>query len=141
MTLLRWVLVISVVLFFAGAAAIVAIGYWADAIESVPVTEADLVIGGSYPPEQRQALLDACSKRNVAKREDTCTCIADGAGKDLSPFLRRVLVASLEGSASNIVALTKGLLQSGAPKEKVEGVEKESEQRFDALLHGCGLNR
>ena len=85
------------------------------------VTEADLAIGGSYSPAEKQALIAACNGRNVAKREDTCTCIADRAGTELSRFLRLVLTATLEGSATKIVAITKGLLDSGVPEEKIEG--------------------
>ncbi|MFN3624742.1 MAG: hypothetical protein ACK4TP_11850 [Hyphomicrobium sp.] len=141
MTLLKWVLVIGGVLFLAVGAAIIGIVYWAESIPSVAVTEADLAVGGSYPPEERQALLDACGKRNVSKREDSCTCIADRAGTDLSRFQRLVLIGSLEGSASKIVAVTKGLMESGVAEEKVDALEKDSEQRFEALMQACGLNR
>lgn len=141
MTLLKWILVIGGVLFLAGAAAIVGIVYWASSVESVKVTEADLAVGGSYPPEEREALIAACDKRNVNKRPDSCTCIADKAGTDLSRFLRLILTASLEGSATGIVAITKGLMESGVPSEKVDAVEKESEQRFEALMQACGFNR
>lgn len=141
MTLVKWLLVIGGVLFLAICAAVIGIVYWADSIASVHVTEADLATGGSYPPEERQALLEACNKRNVSKREDSCTCIADRAGTDLSRFLRLVLTASLEGSASKIVAVTKGLMDSGVAPEKVDAVEKESEQRVEALMQACGLNR
>lgn len=141
MTLLKWVLVIGGVLFLAMAAAAIGVLYWASSIESVAVTEADLAIGGSYPPEEREALLDACNKRNVAKRADSCTCIADKAGTELSRFLRLVLTASLEGNASKIVAITKGLMASGVPAEKVDAIEKDSQQRFEGLMQACGFNR
>lgn len=141
MTLLKWVLVIGGVLFLAMAAAAIGVLYWASSIESVAVTEADLAIGGNYPPEEKQALLDACTRRNVAKREDSCTCIADRAGTELSRFLRLVLTASLEGNASKIVAITKGLMASGVPPEKVDAIEKDSQQRFEGLMQACGFNR
>lgn len=141
MTLLKWILVIGGVLFLLAGAVFIGIYYWADSVPSVKVTEADLAIGGSYPPEERVALLAACNKRNVNKRPDSCTCIADKAGTDLSRFLRLVLTASLEGSATRIVAITKGLMESGVAPEKVDGVEKESEQRFEAMMKACGLNR
>ncbi|MDP1909423.1 MAG: hypothetical protein Q8K85_14075, partial [Hyphomicrobium sp.] len=107
----------------------------------VQVTQADLAIGGSYPPQEKQALLDACNGRNVEKRDDTCTCIADRAGTELSRFLRLDHTATLEGSATKIVAITKGLLDSGVPEEKIKGVEKQSEQRFKDLMNACGLNQ
>jgi len=141
MTFLKWVLVIGGVLFLAAAAAVFGVFYWASGIPSVQVTEADLAAGGSFPPEERQAMLDACNRRKVAKRDDTCTCIADRSATDLSRFLRLVLTASLEGSASKIVAITKGLMESGVPPERVNAIEKESEQRFDTLMQACGLGR
>jgi hypothetical protein len=141
MTVLKWVVIVFGVLFFLGAAAMFGVLYWASNVESVHVTEADLAIGGSYPPEEKQALLDACKGRNVAKREDSCTCIADRAGTELSRFLRLVLTATLEGSATKIVAVTKGLLDSGVSEEKTKQVEKESEERFNALMQACGLNQ
>ena len=116
--------------------------YWASGVESVQVTEADLAIGGSYPPEEKQALHRRLQRpQRRAKREDTCTCIADRAGTELSRFLRLVLTATLEGSATKIVAVTKGLLDSGVPEEKTKEVEKQSEQRFKDLMNACGLNQ
>ena len=141
MTVLKWVLVVFGVLFFLGAAGVVGVLYWASSVETVQVTQADLVIGGSYPPEEKQALLDACNGRNVEKRDDTCTCIADRAGTELSRFLRLVLTATLEGSATKIVAVTKGLIASGVSEEQTKEVEKESEQRFKSLMQACGLNQ
>jgi hypothetical protein len=141
MTLLKWVLVVVGVLFVLGAAAMVGVLYWASSIESVQVTEADLAVGGSYSPEEKQALLDACNGRNVSKRPDSCTCIADKAGTELSRFLRLILTATFEGSATKIVAVTKGLINSGVPQEKAEAMEKEAEQRFEALMQACGLNQ
>lgn len=141
MTLLKWVLVIGGVLFLAAGASFIGVLYWASSVESVKVTEADLAIGGSYPPEEKEALIAACNKRNVNKRPDSCTCIADKAGTDLSRFLRLIFAASLEGSATRIVAITKGLMESGVAPDKVNAVEKESEQRFEALMQACGFNR
>lgn len=141
MTLLKWVLVIVSALFLAAGAAVIGVYYWASGIESVQVTEADLATGGSYTPAEREALIRACESRNVSKRPDSCTCIADRAGTDLSRFLRLILIASLEGSASNIVAITKGLMESGVAPEKVEETEKNSEQRFEAIMQACGMNR
>jgi hypothetical protein len=141
MTVLKWVLIAFGVLFFAAAAGTIGVYYWASGVETVQVTQADLAIGGSYPPEEKQALLDACNGRNVEKRDDTCACIADRAGTELSRFLRLVLTATLEGSATKIVAVTKGLIASGVSEEKTKEVEKESEQRIKSLMQACGLNQ
>ena len=65
MTVLKWVLIAFGVLFFLGAAGLFGVLYWASNVETVQVTQADLAIGGSYPPEEKQALLDACNGRNV----------------------------------------------------------------------------
>ena len=141
MTVLKWVLIAFGVLFFLGAAGVFGVLYWASSVETVQVTQADLAIGGSYPPEEKQALLNACNGRNVEKRDDTCACIADRAGTELSRFLRLVLTATLEGSATKIVAVTKGLIASGVSEEKTKVVESESEQRFKSLMQACGLNQ
>jgi hypothetical protein len=141
MTVLKWVLIAFGVLFFLGAASLFGVLYWASSVETVQVTQADLAIGGSYPPEEKQAMLDACNGRNVEKRDDTCTCIADRAGTELSRFLRLVLTATLEGSATKIVAVTKGLIASGVSEEKTKEIEAESEQRFKSLMQACGLNQ
>jgi hypothetical protein len=141
MTLLKWLLVIGGVLFLAFIASIVGMVYWASGIESVHVTEADLAVGGSYSAEERTALLDACAKRNITKREDSCTCVADRAGTEMSRFQRLVFTASLDGSASRVVAVTKGLMESGVSPEKIDTIKKETEQRFEGIMQACGLNR
>jgi hypothetical protein len=141
MTVLKWVLVILGVLFLLAGAAFIGVFYWASSIETVQITEADLAVGGSYPPEERQALLNACNGRNIEKRADSCTCIADKAGTELSRFLRLILTATLEGNATKIVAVTKGLMASGVPQEKAAAMEKGAEQRFDALMQACGLGQ
>jgi hypothetical protein len=140
MTVLKWVVIVFGVLFFAIAATTFGVLYWASGVESVHVTEADLAVGGSYPPDEKLALLNACNARNVAKREDSCTCIADRAGTELSRYLRLDMTASLEGNATKIVAVRKGLMDSGVPEEKTKEVEKQSE-RSDALMKNCGLNQ
>jgi hypothetical protein len=74
MTVLKWVLVIFGVLFLAGAAAMVGIFYWASNVPTVHVTEADLAIGGSYPPEEKQALLEA---EDLKCRADVLVALAE----------------------------------------------------------------
>lgn len=139
MTVLKWVLVVFGVLFLAAGAGVVGVIYWASGIESVEVTEADLAVGGRYPPEERQAMLDACQRGAGKDRAESCACIADRAGTELSRFLRLVLTATFEGSATKIVAITKGLMNSGVPQERAAAMEKEAEPRFDALMQACGL--
>lgn len=142
MTVLKWVLVIFGVLFLLGAAGLVGVLWWASSIESVHITEADLAAGGSYPPEEKQALLDACNKSHAQKNNsEACTCIADKASTDLSRFLRLILTATLEGNATKVVAVTKGLMSSGVPQDKATALEKEAETRFDGLMQACGLGK
>lgn len=140
MTLLKWLLVIGGVLFLAFIASIVGMVYWASGIEGVHVAQADLAVGGSYPAEERTALLDACAKRNVTKREDSCTCVADRAGAEMSRYERLILTAGLEGSASKVVALSKGLMESGVPAERIKAVDKDAQQRVTAIMQACGMN-
>ena len=139
MAVLKWVLIVGGVLFLIGAAVVFGFIYWASTVESVQVTEADLAVGGSYPPEERQMLLDACNRRAKAKGKDSCTCIADRAGSESSRFERLILTATLDGSPTKIVAITKGLIASGVSQEKSEALEKDSEKRFDALMKACGF--
>ncbi len=143
MAVLKWLLIVGGVLFLIGAAVVFGFLYWASNVPSIKVTEEDLAVGGSYPPEERQALLDACNhtgKLNL-KNKDSCTCIADRAGSEASRFQRLVLIATLEGSPTKIVAVTKGLIDSGVPKEKSEALEKDSEKRFEDLMKACGVGQ
>ena len=51
------------------------------------------------------------------------------------------MIASLEGSATKVVAVTKGLIESGVAQAKVDANEKESQQRFESVLQACGFNK
>jgi hypothetical protein len=142
MTVLKWLLIIFGVVFIAAVAAIIGGYYWASTVESVKLTAADLDVGGAYPPEERQTLIDACQKgAKPATPEHTtaCTCIADKAGTQLSRFERLALAAGMEGSPTKIVALTKGLIDGGISQEKVESMQAGSKPRIDGLLKACGL--
>jgi hypothetical protein len=143
MTALKWVLVIFGVLFLAVIAIVVGGYYWASTVEGVRLTAEDLKAGGPYPAEERQALLDACQKSLKKPPEDkgACACIADKAGTDLSPFERLALTAGFEGSPTKIVALTKGLIDSGIPQSEVDSMKTDSKTRMNALMNGCGLEK
>ena len=91
--------------------------------------------------EPRPGATDACNGRDIEKRADSCTCIADKAGTELSRFLRLILTATLEGSYNKIVGVTKGLMASGVPEDKARAMEKEADGRFDALMQACGLTK
>ncbi|HEY7670048.1 MAG TPA: hypothetical protein VH852_05355 [Hyphomicrobium sp.] len=143
MTVLKWLLVIFGVLFLAVLAVIIGGYYWASTVESVKLTAEDLKPGGAYAPEDRQALLDACQKNMKKPPEDkgACTCIADKAGTEFSRFERLALTAGFEGSATKIVALTKGLIDSGIPQSEVDAMETGSKKRIDDLMKACGLEK
>jgi hypothetical protein len=117
--------------------------YWASTVQSVKLTEADLKIGGDYPAEERQELLDICAKKRKTGTDgdDRCVCIADRAGKDFSRFERLVFLASFEGNATRVVALTKGLIDSGIAQSRIDELQKDSKTRIDSLLKACGYQQ
>jgi len=141
MSLLKWLLVIFGVLFLVVLAVFIGGYYWASTVESVKLTAEDLKVGGTYPPEERQALLDACQKnmKRPAADKGACTCIADKAGTDFSRFERFALEAGFEGSPTKIVALTKGLMHSGIPQSEVDAMQADSKTRINDLMKACGL--
>jgi hypothetical protein len=143
MAVLKWVLIILGSIVLAGLIVIVGTFYWASTVQSVKLTEADLKIGGDYPAEERQELLDICAKKRKpgAEGDDRCVCIADHAGKDFSRFERLVFIASFEGNATRVVALTKGLIDSGIAQSRIDELQKDSKTRIDGLLKACGYQQ
>jgi hypothetical protein len=140
-SLLKWILIVFGVLFIVIAAALFGLGYWASGVESVKMTAADLEVGGSYPPEEKQALVAACEKSRGADSSTQCACIADRAGTEFSRFERLIFTASLEHSATKIVAVTKGLIESGVSPDRAQELERNASQRFDGLMQACGLKQ
>jgi hypothetical protein len=143
MAVLKWVLIILGSIVLAGLIVIVGTFYWASTVQSVKLTEADLKIGGDYPAEERQELLDICAKKRKTGTDgdDRCVCIADRAGKDFSRFERLVFIASFEGNATRVVALTKGLIDSGIAQSRIDELQKDSKTRIDGLLKACGYQQ
>jgi hypothetical protein len=143
MAILKWVLIILGSIVLAGLVVIVGTFYWASTVQSVKLTEADLKIGGDYPAEERQELLDICAKKRKTGTDgdDRCVCIADRAGKDFSRFERLVFLASFEGNATRVVALTKGLIDSGIAQSRIDELQKDSKTRIDSLLKACGYQQ
>jgi hypothetical protein len=143
MSVLKWILVVFGVLFLVVLAVVIGGFYWASTVESVRLTADDIKVGGDYPPEERQALLDACHKslKSAAADKGACTCLADKAGTEFSRFERLVLTAGFDGSPTQIVALTKGLVDSGIPEEEVDSVAAGSETRVNDLMQACGLEK
>jgi hypothetical protein len=143
MAVLKWVLIILGSIVLAGLVVIAGTFYWASTVQSVKLTEADLKIGGDYPAEERQELLDICAKKRKTGTDgdDRCVCIADRAGKDFSRFERLVFLASFEGNATRVVALTKGLIDSGIAQSRIDELQKDSKTRIDSLLKACGYQQ
>jgi hypothetical protein len=139
MTVLKWVLVAVGVIFLA----LIAIGvggyFWAQNIEAVKLTAADLQPGGSYPPEEREALITACKNQPKAADAAACTCLADKAGTDASRFERLALIAGFETSPTKLVALVKGATDSGASKSDIDAMEARAKERIGAALKACNI--
>ena len=51
-----------------------------------------------------------------------------------------MLAAGLDGvNPTRMVAITKGLVQSGIPEEKIEAANKDWDKQSDAIKKACGL--
>ena len=106
-------------------------------IVAVPVSASDLEKGGSFSPDERAALTSACSARFKKDTDKVCGCIADKSATDFSRFDRIVITASLQEKLSDIVAITKGLIASGIPSDKVKAAEDGSKTRVKEMLKTC----
>ena len=143
MSILKWVLIVLGAIAAIVLVVIAGTVYWASTVESVKLTDADLQVGGTYSEEERKELLDICNQKykKGADGDDRCVCAADHAGKDFSRFERLVFIATFEGNATRVVALTKGLIASGIPQSRVEELQKDSKSRIDGLLKTCGFQQ
>ena len=143
MAVLKWLLIILGAIVLVGLVAMIGTFYWASKIEAVKLTEADLKVGGAYPEEERTQLLNICNAtyKKGAEGDDRCVCMVDHAGKDFSRFERLVFIATFEGNATRVVALTKGLIDSGIPQSRVEELQKDSKSRIDNLMKTCGIQQ
>ncbi len=140
MSVLKWVLAAAGVIFVLLIALIVGGYFWAKNIEAVKLTKADLEAGGSYPAEERQALITACEKQPKAGADATaCTCLADKAATDLSRFERLALIAGFETSPSKFVALIKGATDSGVSKSDIDAIEAKAKERIKGALEACHI--
>jgi len=143
MAVLKWVLIVFGALVLIVLAVAIGGYFWATSVEGVKLTAEDLKAGGAYPPEERQTLLEACRKnlKTPAADKDACSCIAEKAGTVISRFERLALTAGFEGSAIKIVALSKGLMQSGIPQAQVDAMQANSETRMGDLMKSCNLEK
>ena len=121
------------------AIAVLAIGFYfyQRNIVAVPVTAADLEKGGAYSADERSTLKTACAARVKKDSDAICGCITDKVATEFSRFDRLVITASFQEKLADIVALTKGLVQSGIPAEKVKSAEDGSKARMKDMLKAC----
>lgn len=141
MTVLKWALVIFGVLFLALAAGVFGLFYWGTTVEPVKIVASDLEVGGSYPDDEREALYAACNSKlnKPGDAQSGCRCLADRAGTDLTRFGRMELAATFEGDLTRLVALGKGLSESGIPEARAKEMQEASGQRIQQLLAACGF--
>ncbi len=106
-------------------------------IAPVPITAADLEKGGNFSSDERATLTSACSARFKKDTDKVCGCIANKVTTEFSRFDRLVITASLQEKLSDIVSLTKGLVQSGIPADQVKNAEDGSRTRVKDMLKTC----
>jgi hypothetical protein len=139
MTILKWIFVTVGVLFAACVAIVVGLGFWASSVEAVQISEADFQPGGTYTQAERDDLLKACEQSKNTKLPNCCNCIADNGAK-LSRYSRLMLGVGLGGmDTTRMVAITKGLMESGVSEEKIEAAGKDLEQQAEEIKKSCGL--
>jgi len=110
-------------------------------IAPIPVTSSDLDKGGVFSDADKAALTAACSAAIKKDTDKVCGCVTEKAGTDLSRFERMVALASFQAKLSDIVGLTKGLIDSGIPADKVKAAEQDARQRFTDLTKTCGVTQ
>jgi hypothetical protein len=136
MSVLKWVLAAVGVIFLL----IIGGYFWAQNIEAVKLTKADLEAGGSYPAEERQALITSCEKQTKAGADEkACTCLADKAATEMSRFERLALIAGFETSPTKFVALIKGATDSGIDKADIDAIEAKAKERIKGALAACHI--
>ena len=106
-------------------------------IVAVPVTAIDLEKGGSYSSDERASFKASCLARVKSDAEAVCGCLNEKMGTELSRFDRLLVTASFQEKLSDIVGLTKGLVQSGVPAEKVKTAEDAGRVRMKEMLKVC----
>ena len=112
---------------------------WAAKIEPMAMTAADLDKGGNFSAEEKSAFTAACTSRVKKDADKTCGCLADKAATEFSRFERLTMTASFERSPAKMVAIVKGLIDAGVPKDKVDAAHNGSKERITGLMKSCGL--
>ncbi len=106
-------------------------------ITAIPVTAADIEKGGSFSVDERASMKNACTARIKKDADKVCGCIADKAATEVSRFDRLVITASFQEKLADIVGLTKGLVASGIPADKVKAAEDGAKARVKDIMKSC----
>ena len=106
-------------------------------IQAVPVSASDLEKGGSFSSGERAALMTACASRIKQDTDKKCGCIAGKVATEFSRFDRMMITASFQERLSDVVGITKGLVQSGIPVDKVKAAEEGNKIRLKEMLKNC----
>jgi hypothetical protein len=110
-------------------------------IAPIPVSAADLEKGGAFSDAEKSALAAACAATIKKDTDKVCGCITDKAASGLSRFERMMATASFQGKVSDLVGITKGLIDSGIPADKVKAAESDAKTRFTDLTKTCGVTQ
>ncbi len=106
-------------------------------IAALPVALADLDKGGAFSAEERSTLKAACVARTRTDAERACGCLVDKAGSELSRFDRMVMTATFQQRLADVVALSRGLSQSGVARAQLKSVETDSRARVRDVMKAC----
>lgn len=106
-------------------------------ITPIAVTVSDLEKGGSFSADERAAMKTACMARIKKDGDKTCGCIADKSATEVSRFDRQIITATFQEKLSDVVALSKGLVASGIPVDKVKAAEEGNKARVKEIMKSC----
>lgn len=108
-------------------------------IAPIPVASADLDKGGAFSDAEKATLTSACTAAVKKDTDKACSCVVQKAATDLSRFERMIATATLQGKVSDIVGLTKGLIDSGIPSDRMKSAEADAKTRITDLTKACGI--
>ena len=110
-------------------------------IAPIPVAAADLDKGGAFSDAEKAALSAACTSAVKKDADKICPCIVQKAATDLSRFERMTATATLQGKLSDVVGLTKGLIDSGIPAERMKLAGSDAKTHITDLSKACGVTQ
>ena len=123
--------------------AIIALGigfyFYQRNIAPIPVVASDLDKGGAFSDAEKTALSAACTAMVTKDAATVCGCLTTKAATDLSRFERMIATATLQKKLSDVVGITKGLIDSGIDSAKVKAAESDAKGRITGLTKTCGI--